>query len=234
MTSFSGYSADQLAIIDHLLTTTRSVRKRPDLTRPIEPAVIEECLRIALQAPTGGNVQGWRFIVVSDAAKRAQIAEAYRKGWAVYGSGQPAFTRINVREGKPDEQHKYQFKRMLRSAVHLVDHVHEVPIHILACFKGRLESEDLFTQASGYGSIIPAVWSLMLALRSRGLASALTTIHLLFEKAVATLLGIPDDVTQVVLLPVAYSIGTDFKPAERRPLQEVVYWDHWGRQREKQ
>jgi len=109
--------------------------------------------------------------------------------------------------------------------------LHEVPIHILACFRGRLDTEDLFTQASGYGSVIPAVWSLMLALRSRGLASALTTLHLLFEKEVATLLGIPDDVTQVVLLPVAYAIGNEFKPAERRPLHEVVYWDHWGTSR---
>ena len=209
-----------LASIDHLLTTTRSVRKRLDFSRPVPRDVIEKCLEIALQAPTGGNMQDWHFVVVTDAAKRQALADLYRKGWEFYLK----LERPPMAEDDPRTQ---QLPRIVDSAQYLTDHFHEAPVMIIPCIGGRVENMGVFAQASTYGSILPAVWSLMLALRSRGIGSAWTTIHLLHEKEAAQLLGIPDHVTQVALLPVAYFKGTDFKPAKRLPVSKVTHWDGW-------
>jgi nitroreductase len=203
-------------VTDRLLSTTRSVRKRLDLDRPVEPEVILECLRLAVQAPTASNGQNWRWLVVTDAAKRAEIARLYAEGGAGY------LRSAAAREMDP------QTKRVYESAVHLADVLGRVPVHVIACLQGRVDNAPNIIAASLYGSIIPAAWSFMLALRSRGLGSAYTTMHLLKEKEVAALLGIPDDITQVALFPVAYTVGDDFKPAERPPVETITYWDTWG------
>jgi nitroreductase len=213
-----------LATVDHLLTTTRSVRKRLDFKRPVDLDVVKRCLEIAIQAPTGSNSQGWHFLVITDAEKRKAIADLYRRGFDLYrqmGDSSP-----QLREGDPRRD---QTLRIIDSATYLAEHMHEVPVFVLACIDGRVEQGGVIAQASIYGSVLPAVWSLMLALRSRGLGSAWTTLHLMHEKEVATLLGIPEHVTQVALLPVAYYTGKDFKPAKRLPAEDHIHLDGWGR-----
>jgi len=212
---------------DLLLTTTRSVRKRLDLRRPVEPAVIERCIEIALQAPTGSNSQGWQFVVVTDAEKRAGLAALYRRAFTLYTSGQvPGRAEL-----PPDDPRARQLPRILDSATYLAEHLHEVPVHVVACVEGRVESAGTLAQASVYGSILPAVWSFMLALRPRGVGSAWTTLHIMFEQEAATLLGIPPTVTQAALLPVAYYTGAEFKPAKRLPARDQTHWNAWGKRR---
>ena len=202
---------------DELLTTTRAVRKRLDLTRPVEREVLEECLALAQQAPTGSYKQDWHFVVVTDPGLRADLAELWRQGGEKYLS----------RAGTP-EQVPGIMGRVLDSVFHLVDHLHQVPVHVIPCIEGRTEGKSVFAQASRWGSIMPAVWSFMLAARSRGLGSVWTSFHLAHEREAAELLGIPyDEVMQAALIPVAYTIGTDFKPATRAPLESMVHWDHW-------
>ena len=219
--------AENLTIVDHLLMTTRSVRKRLDLTRPVEPEVIEQCIEIATQAPTGSNRQGWHFMVVTDPAKRKGIADLYQKAFNVYLRGREQAPTA-PRENEPSATTQ---RRVTSSAIYLAQHLHEVPVHIIPCYEGRVETEPAFAQASLYGSILPAAWSLMLALRARGIGSAWTTLHLPYEKEAAQLLGIPDHITQSALLPVAYFTGEDFLPAERIPARNVTHWDGWGQQR---
>lgn len=212
-----------LATVDYLLTTTHSVRKRLDLTRPVEPEVIERCIEIATHAPTGGNRQGWHFIVVTDAAKRATIAEFYKQSWDAYSA---------QRASAPTEEWRAkQLNRVRDSAQYLADHMHEVPVFIIPCIEGRAENAGAGAQAGLYGSILPATWSLMLALRTRGLGSAWTTLHLAYEKQVAQLLGMPEHITQAALLPVAYFTGSDFKSSPRVPAKERTYWDAWNARR---
>ncbi len=213
-----------LAAIDHLLTTTRSVRKRLDLSRPVEPEVIERCLEIAIQAPTGSNRQGWHFVVVTDSRKRAKIAEFYSQAFQMYAARQSdSQPPADGAESQPPSQ----MRRVFESAVYLAEHLHEVPVHIIPCIERRVEEAGVLAQASLYGSILPATWSLMLALRARGVGASWTTLHLQYEKEVATLLGIPDNITQAALLPVAYFTGSDFKPAKRSPVQERTHWNGW-------
>jgi nitroreductase len=211
-----------LAAADHLLTTTRSVRKRLDFKRPVDAAVITRCLEIAIQAPTGSNAQGWHFIVVTDAAKRKALADLYRNAFAAYRNFNAEAPQL--KEGDPRRE---QTLRIVDSAEYLAEHLHEAPVFIIPCIEGRVETGGVIAQASVYGSILPAVWSLMLALRARGLGSAWTTLHLIFEKEAAGILGVPDHVTQTALLPVAHFTGTDFKPAKRLPLDTVVSWEGW-------
>jgi len=210
--------------VDQVLTTTRSVRKRLDFSRPVEPEVIKECLEIALQAPTGGNRQQWYFVVVTDAEKRRVIADFYRQSFSQYRNSQPAPT-------EPYANNTARINTLLRivdSADYLAEHMHEAPVHVIPCFTGRMEGLPSIGQASVWGSILPATWSFMLAARERGLGSAWTTLHLPYEKEVAELLGIPyNEITQAALLPVAYTLGTDFKPAAREPLESVLHWDQW-------
>ena len=209
-----------LAVVDKLLTTTRTVRRRLDLTRPVEPEVIEEVIEIALQAPSGSNMQNWRFMVVTDPDKKKVVADLYRQSFESYAGPRPTGTPTTSGQ------------RIAASAWHLSDHMHEVPVLIIGCIEGRPDDPSPAAQAGLYGSILPSAWSLMLALRARGLGSAWTTLHLVEERKVAEALGIPDSVTQAVLLPVAYYTGKDFKPARRRPGKEVTYWNTWGEGRE--
>jgi nitroreductase len=211
-----------LATVDALLTSTRSVRRRIDLTRPVPPAVIQECLEIAIQAPTGGDTARYHFVVVTDPAKRAGLAELYRRGLAEIYSTQ----RLqHVGQTKP---------ALVASVVHLAEHFHEVPVHVVSCIEGREGFAALGPDAgpaSFYGSILPATWSLMLALRSRGLASAWTTAHLKYAREAAAILQIPEHITQAALLPVGYLVGTELRPARRVPALERTHWDTWGRSR---
>jgi nitroreductase len=213
MTELSQTTAPMTA--DEVLSTTRSVRKRLDLDRPVESGVILDCLRLAVQAPTASNTQRWRWVVVTDPAKRAGLAELYREAGAAY---------LRAAATKAEGQDA----RVYDSANYLADNLQRVPVHVIPCLEGRVDGADNAGSAGFYGSIIPAAWSFMLALRARGLGSAWTTLHLSREKEAAALLGIPDSVTQVALLPVAYTIGTDFKPAVRPPVEEITYWDTWG------
>ena len=199
---------------DELLSTTRAVRKRLDLARPVEREVLEECLGHAQQAPTASYSQNWHFVVVTDAEKRAALGELWRS--VAY----PYLERGGPREG--------QGARIGDAVVHLAEHIHEVPVHVIPCVEGRMEGKSNALVASRFGSIIPAAWSFMLAARSRGLGSVWTTFHLMREQEAAEILGIPyDDVTQVALIPVAYTLGTDFKPGLRKPLETMVHWDTW-------
>ena len=208
--------AMNLEVIDHLLTTTRSVRRRLDLSRPIETEVIQECLEIAIQSPVGRNNPRYHFIVVTEPDKRARLAELYKK----------AFDLLITSEVLEVEQQRQAHN--VKSWLHLVEHFHEVPVHIIVCAEGRPEGRSPAGLAGLYGNVQPAAWSLMLALRARGLGAAWTTIHIIFEKETNELLGIPDGITQGALLPVAYFTGDDFKPAKRVPASDRTYWNTWG------
>lgn len=216
-----------LATVDHLLTTTRSVRKRLDFTRPVEPEVIQTCIEIAIQAPTGSNKQGWHFIVVTDAEKRKAIGSYYRDSFMAYARNRAA---AGNRFGE-DDPRTARAPHVADSAMYLARHMHEVPLLIIPCIEGRTDNTPTVAQAGHFGSILPATWSLMLALRARGIGSAWTTLHLVYEKEVAEVLGIPDNITQAALLPIAYFTGDDFQPAKRIPSQSRTYWDGWGNTR---
>lgn len=205
-----------IASVDELLTTTRSVRKRLDLNRPVGRDVILECIRLAMQAPTASNTQDWRWLVVTDADKRAAIADIYR------GVGAEYLAHAAKEASDPQTQ------RVYASAFALTDTLARVPVHVIPCLDNRIDNSNLLTAASAWASIIPAGWSFLLALRSRGLGSVWTTMHLAKEREVAELLGIPPTATQAALFPVAYTIGTDFRPASRPPAETITYWDTWG------
>ena len=213
-----------LTTVDKLLTTTRTVRRRLEFERPVEPEIIQECLQIAIQAPTGGNAQGWHFLVVTDAEKKAQIGELYRESFTIYAR-ERAEQPLPI--GRSSESDDAQRMRVAKSAVYLANRMGQVPVMIIPCIHGRVENLGTMLQAGLYGSILPAAWSLMLALRARGLGSAYTTLHLRYEKEIAEFLDIPSDVTQAALLPVAYYTGEDFKPAKRIPAADLTSWNSW-------
>jgi nitroreductase len=208
---------------DEVLTTTRSVRKRLDFDRPVERSVVLECIDIALQAPTGSNTQGWQWMVLEDPAKKKAVADLYAKHFAAYAA-QPgrSYAEGDVRAASQD--------RVRDSATYLADNMHRAPFLVIPLIEARMgEGSPLFMQASLWGSILPAVWSFMLALRERGLGSAWTTLHLPSEEETAELLGIPfDRYTQAGLFPVAYTKGTDFKLAKRLPAADLTHWDTFG------
>ena len=208
---------------DDVLTTTRSVRKRLDLQRPVERSTVLECLEIAAQAPNGSNQQRWNWVVVDDPDLRAQVADVYRG----------AMSDLIADPNKPTRDIDYATDTQARisgSVAHLRDHLHEVPVLVIPTIGGRLDRANIFLQASIWGSILPAVWSFMLALRARGMGSAWTTAHLYREREMADLLGIPfDSVTQAGLFPVAYTLGTDFRPGERDPIADDTHWNGWQR-----
>jgi nitroreductase len=205
-----------IASVDELLTTTRAVRKRLDLTRPVSRDVILECVRIAMQAPTASNAQDWRWLVITDAEKRAAIADVYRSVGAEY-LARAAATESDL-----------QTRRVYRSALGLTETLADVPVHVIPCLQRRFDESDRVVAASAWASIIPAAWSFLLALRSRGLGSVWTTMHLAKEHGIGKLLGIPDTVTQAALFPVAYTIGTDFRAAARPPAETITFWNTWG------
>ncbi len=208
---------------DEVLKTTRSVRKRLDFDRPVEREIVEECLEIALQAPTGSNRQGWHWIVVEDPEKKRRLAEIYARNFAIY-AGSPAT------EYESGDIRGERYGAVRDSAMFLTDNFHKAPLLLIPCIEGRLDKVPLFYGASAWGSLLPAVWSFMLALRERGMGSAWTTIHLMGqgEREAADLLGIPfDTISQAGLFPIAYTVGTDFAPAKRLPVDQVLHWDNW-------
>ena len=209
--------------VDDVLTTTRSVRKRLDLDRPVPRDVLTECLELALQAPTGSNAQGWQWMFVTDPVKKQAIADIYRANALPYlTQPKPAYPDGDVRG------ERMQF--VGDSATYLAHHLQEVPVMLIPCLQGRAENAPSGMSASFWASLFPAVWSFCLALRSRGLGSCWTTLHLLGdgERQTAEVLGIPyEEYSQGALLPIGYTVGTDFKPAKRLPAAQVTHFDSW-------
>lgn len=202
------------AATDELLSTTRSVRKRFDLDRPVERDVILECVTLAQQAPSGSNAQTWRFVVVTDPELRRRLGEFYRSGAGEY--------LAQARDRAQDAT----TRRVYESAAYLAENIERVPVHVIPCIYGR-PSEDVRSTSGLYASVVPAAWSFMLALRSRGLGSVWTTLHLAHEAESSAMLGIPERVTQTGLIPVGHYTGTTFRPVARRPASEITYWDGW-------
>ena len=211
----TAFSHSDIAATDRLLTTTRAVRKRLDFSRPVPRQVVLDCLRLAIQAPTGGNSQGWRWLVVDDAGLREEVAALYRTRANPYLDG--------YRQMAPGPDNP-----VLDSSQYLTEHLHEVPVFVIPCLLGRLPETPSNEEGAGfYGSILPAVWNFQLALRTRGLGSVFTTLHLAYEREAGEILGIPDTVTQAALIPVAYTIGDEFQPAKRRAVEQITYWNSW-------
>jgi len=209
--------------IDTLLTTTRSVRKRLDCTKPVARAVLEECLAAAPQAPSGGNLQTWGFVVVTDPPKRTALAALYRQGYATFLS-----TPVAAAMGYGNPHASAAQQRMLSSMAYLAEHLAHVPVLVIPCISPRLEGLPLALQQALSGSIMPAAWSCMLAARARGLGTCWTIFHLYHEEEAAHVLGIPyAEVMQVALIPVAYTQGSAFRPGPQQPLATMVHWETW-------
>lgn len=207
-----------LSVTDQLLTTTRAVRKRLDRTRPVERDVVLDCIRISQQAPTGSNTQGWGWLLVDDPEKRNSLSAIYRE---IAEASLPTARQLFAK----DEQ----TTRVYDSAEWLGQHLHEVPLLAIPVIEDAFGGiENHASAASLYGSILPAVWSFQLALRSRGLGSAWTTLHLYREEECAKILGLPENIVQVALLPVAYTVGSDFKPVKRPPPESITHWNRWN------
>lgn len=205
---------------DEVLTTTRAVRKRLDYDRPVDPELINECLTIALQAPTGSNRQGWQFVVLGDPGVRLEVSALYRKSFMAYAAS-PAPPGTATTEQR--QQH------VRSSAQYLADTMHRAPYLLIPVAEGRADRMTKTVQQAGFwGSVTPALWSFMLAARVRGLGTAWTTLHLTYEREVAEIIGIPyERYTQVALTPIAHTLGTDFKAAAREPVETVTHWDRW-------
>jgi nitroreductase len=212
----SRYSEDARMDAETLLTTTRSVRRKLDLDRPVEPEVITECLRTAMQAPAAGAVlDAIRWVVIRDAGLKAAVARHVRE------PGLVSQARFGDRVSPAT----------LASGRYLLDVLHRVPVLVLSCLAGRPEGDPVYVNAF-YGSVYPAIWSFQLALRARGLGTTITGYHLNgHEQDVAALLGIPPGVTQIALLPVAYTTTTEFRPAARPPVDDITYYEGWGKTR---
>jgi nitroreductase len=206
---------------DELLTTTRSVRKRLDLTRPVPLDLVKECLEIALQAPNGGMREGWHWIVVTDPQVRAQIGDYYRRSTESYLGAAAADPGRGAGIGSE------VMARVTSSSAYLAQHMGQVPVQVIPCIKVGAAWQAGESQAGLWGSLLPATWNYMLACRARGLGTAWTTLHLKYEKEIAGLLGLPDDIRQGALIPTAYYTGDTFRPAARRPLTDVLHTDHW-------
>lgn len=211
-----------LEVCDRLLTTTRSVRRRLDFDRPIEAALIEECIDLAAQAPTGAKREAWRFLVVTDAERKAALGALYLRAFEGYAARRSDRAQAGASSGS----------RARTAQRSLAENLPRFPALILACIEGRPDPNSIAQQVALYGSILPAAWSLMLALRARGLGTTWTTLHLIHEREAAELLEIPPEITQTVLLPVAHMRDARLRPAERRPAREITYWNHWGQKRD--
>ncbi len=206
--------------VDELLKTTRAVRKRLDFDRPVPDQVLRECVEYAIQAPTGSNVQGWHFMLVTEQDKIEKIAAIYKKAFDWYRDS-PIYAG-RVVEGISEERDAQQ-ARVANSADYLAENMHRSPALFIPCMQGRNETPG------AAGSIVPAAWSFMLAAREQGLGTCWTTLHLMHEEEAADVLGIPfDEVQQWALSPVAYTAGTDFKPASRPDVETVISWNSWS------
>ena len=215
---------------DQLLSTTRAVRKRLEFERDVPMSTIKECMDLAVQAPSGSNAQGWQFVFVTDQEKRQKIGEYYREAFSHYRHMPFAIHKLH--SDSADASLANSQERSASSADYLADNMGKAPVLMIPCIAGRIdnaEGANASAQAGTMGSIIPAAWSFMLAARARGIGTAWTTLHLAHEKAVAELLGIPyESFTQVALIPIAYTKGTDFKPAYRPPVESVMHINQWS------
>ena len=211
---------------DALLSTTRAVRKRLDFTRPVPDELIRECVDLAMQSPSGSNNMTMQFVVVRDAEKRRAIGEVYRQCYGIYQSLDGVYIRSIDKGGEAENA---QQARSADSADYLGEHMGEAPALVIACTAaGRVDNTPAMIATSLLGNVMPAMWSFMLAARARGLGTCWTTVHLFMEQQVAEILGIPfESVQQVCLSPVAYTVGTDFKPATRPPADSIIHWDRW-------
>ncbi len=210
---------------DEMLSTTRSVRRRLDMERDVPMEVLDECLDLALQAPTGSLRQDWHFVISNDRAQCRAVGEVYKRVWL--GMISDAYLEYAA-ERETDPVARAAWLRMMESARHLADNFPEVPAILVPCISGRLDGAPAALQALRWGSVIQATWSFMLAGRVRGLGTCWTTVHLSAEQEVADILGIPfDEVQQVALIPVAHTIGTDFKPGGRKSMDDFVHWNGW-------
>lgn len=210
---------------DELLTTTRAVRRRLDLDRPVPLDLVRECVEVALQAPSGSNQQGWHFVVVTDEARRAELGAIYKRAFDVYETMPFAAGNLPFDHDPPRAATQ---QRVQSSARYLADVMGRCPVLVVPCIEGKLDGMPNLASSSILGSIIPAAWSFCLAARARGLGTSWTSLHLWHEQEAAELLGIPfDAVSQVALIPVAYTKGTDFRPAPRVPVDDVLHVDGW-------
>ena len=209
---------------DEVLTTTRAVRKRLDFDKPVPLELVRECIAIATQAPSGSNQQGWQWVVVTDEAKRKALGDIYRRAFDIYR--QMPFYAGAIVTGDADRDATQQ--RVASSAEYLAERMGDAPVLLIPCITGRLDNAPAIGSASLWGSLVPAAWSFCLAARARGLGTSWTSLHLMFEQEAAELLGIPfDEIAQGALIPVAYTKGTDFKPAPRADLDTIVHVDTW-------
>lgn len=210
---------------DEMLATTRSVRRRLDFERPVDPELLKQCIELGLQAPTGSLRQDWHFVLSTDAEQCRQVGEVYKRVWNALVSDE----YLNDTAAKePDTTARASWLRMMESARHLADNFPEVPAILVPCISGRLDGAPATLQALRWGSVIQATWSFMLAARVRGLGTCWTTVHLSAEQEVAEILGIPfDEIQQVALIPVAHTLGTDFKPGSRKSMDDFVHWNGW-------
>lgn len=222
----AGYHAAVVDVdsVDHVLRTTRSVRRRIDFDRPLEPDVVEACIAAAIQAPTGLNREAWRFLVVTEPERKADLAALYRDAFDELT--EETLHKLRVEHPELEIPAPRPTYRML------ADRLQDFPALFLVCSLGRPEPDDVARQVAFYGSVLPAAWSLMLSLRARGIGSTWTTLLVAREREAARILGIPEDVTSTVLLPAGYLREAVLRPAERRGPREVTYWNAWGRLRE--
>lgn len=211
---------------DELLSTTRAVRKRLDFSRPVPDDLLRECVAAAMQSPSGSNNMTMQFVIVRDEAKRKAIGEVYRQCYSIYKTMDGIYVG-SIDKGEPVAQ--AQQVRVADSADFLGEHMGDAPALLLACTAGaRVDGAPAMMAASMLGNVLPATWSFMLAARARGLGTAWTTVHLMMEQQVADIVGIPfESVQQVCLSPIAYTLGTDFKPAGRPAPDTIIHWDQW-------
>lgn len=208
--------------IEYLLTATPSARKALDLDAAVDLDDIRECLRIGLQAANGSNAQSWRWLVITDPALRAKLAELYREAYLRRVGGQLLADLMPA--GTPES-------RVMSSTEWLVENMARVPLLVIPCYEPylpRIDGDESFHLATLYGSIFPPVWNFQLALHTRGYGTCVTTLHLHHEEEVRKLLGIPQTYVQGCLLPVGrLRAGRTFRPAPRRPVEDVVARDRW-------
>ena len=209
---------------DELLTTTRAVRKRLDFDKPVPLDLVRECIEIATQAPTGSNAQGWHWVVVTDADKRAALGDMYKRAFEIYRN--MPFYAGAISTGDPARDATQQ--RVASSAEYLAERMGDAPVLVVPCITGRVDNQPSMMTASLWGSLHPAVWSFCLAARARGLGTSWTSLHLMFEEEAANVLGIPfAEIAQGALIPVAFTKGTDFKPGPRQDLDSIIHVDVW-------
>jgi len=212
---------------DEVLSTTRAVRKRLDFDRPVEVEVLEECLSLAMQAPSGSNRQHYQWVFVTDPDLRRRVGEVYREKFMI--NHEKNRTSDPKKTYGADDSRAAGFENLMSSVAYLAENIEKVPVLMVPCIEGRMENATINVTAAQFGSILPSVWSFMLAARERGIGSTWTSAHLKEdgEERVAEILGIPENFTQVGLFPLAYTIGTDFKPAKRLPPQDLMHINHW-------